>query len=81
MELLYLASLAANGYSIHKNGAILYSVFTRLGAAQPVIWHADALFRQKGARYAVQDPFLHAETRFGQFHKQKMRDRIGRFVS
>lgn len=29
--LLYLASLAANGYSIHKNGAILSSVFTRLG--------------------------------------------------
>lgn len=29
--LIYLASLSASGYSIHKNGAILSSVFTRLG--------------------------------------------------
>lgn len=34
--LVYLASLAANGYSIHKNGAILSSVFTRLGVLVPI---------------------------------------------
>lgn len=33
----YLASLAANGYSIHKNGAILSSVFTRLGVLVPIL--------------------------------------------
>ena len=35
--LLYLASLFANGYSIHKNGAILSSVFTRLGVLVPIL--------------------------------------------
>ena len=35
--LLYLASLFANGYSIHKNGAILSSVFTRLGILVPIL--------------------------------------------
>ncbi|MGN8969797.1 EamA family transporter [Intestinimonas sp. HCP28S3_D6] len=35
--LLYLASLYANGYSIHKNGAILSSVFTRLGVLVPIL--------------------------------------------
>lgn len=35
--LFYLASLAANGYSIHKNGAILSSVFTRLGVLVPIL--------------------------------------------
>ena len=35
--LVYLASLAANGYSIHKNGAILSSVFTRLGVLVPIL--------------------------------------------
>ena len=35
--LLYLASLCANGYSIHKNGAILSSVFTRLGILVPIL--------------------------------------------
>lgn len=35
--LLYLASLSANGYSIHKNGAILSSVFTRLGVLVPIL--------------------------------------------
>lgn len=35
--LVYLASLAANGYSIHKNGAILSSVFTRLGGLVPIL--------------------------------------------
>ena len=35
--LIYLASLAANGYSIHKNGAILSSVFTRLGVLVPIL--------------------------------------------
>lgn len=35
--LVYLASLAANGYSIHKNGAILSSVFTRLGVLVPIV--------------------------------------------
>lgn len=35
--LFYLASLSANGYSIHKNGAILSSVFTRLGVLVPIL--------------------------------------------
>ena len=35
--LIYLASLAANGASIHKNGAILSSVFTRLGVLVPIL--------------------------------------------
>ena len=35
--LFYLASLTANGYSIHKNGAILSSVFTRLGVLVPIL--------------------------------------------
>ena len=35
--LIYLASLSANGYSIHKNGAILSSVFTRLGVLVPIL--------------------------------------------
>ena len=35
--LIYLASLSANGYSIHKNGAILSSVFTRLGVLVPIV--------------------------------------------
>ncbi len=35
--LVYLASLAVNGYSIHKNGAILSSVFTRLGVLVPIV--------------------------------------------
>lgn len=35
--LVYLASLSANGYSIHKNGAILSSVFTRLGVLVPIL--------------------------------------------
>lgn len=35
--LIYLASLTANGYSIHKNGAILSSVFTRLGVLVPIL--------------------------------------------
>ena len=35
--LIYLASLVANGYSIHKNGAILSSVFTRLGVLVPIV--------------------------------------------
>lgn len=35
--LFYLTSLAANGYSIHKNGAILSSVFTRLGVLVPIL--------------------------------------------
>ena len=35
--LVYLASLSANGYSIHKNGAILSSVFTRLGVLVPIV--------------------------------------------
>lgn len=35
--LFYLASLYANGYSIHKNGAILSSVFTRLGILVPIL--------------------------------------------
>lgn len=35
--LIYLASLCANGYSIHKNGAILSSVFTRLGVLVPIV--------------------------------------------
>ena len=35
--LVYLASLAANGYSIHENGAILSSVFTRLGVLVPIL--------------------------------------------
>lgn len=35
--LIYLAALAANGYSIHKNGAILSSVFTRLGVLVPIL--------------------------------------------
>lgn len=35
--LIYLASLVANGYSIHKNGAILSSVFTRLGVLVPIL--------------------------------------------
>lgn len=35
--LIYLASLWANGYSIHKNGAILSSVFTRLGVLVPIL--------------------------------------------
>ena len=35
--LIYLASLSANGYSIHKNGAILSSVFTRLGVLVPIM--------------------------------------------
>lgn len=35
--LIYLASLFANGYSIHKNGAILSSVFTRLGVLVPIL--------------------------------------------
>ena len=32
----YLASLTASGYSIHKNGAVLSSVFTRLGCWCPL---------------------------------------------
>lgn len=32
----YLSSLAAYGYSIHKNGAILSSMFTRLGVLVPI---------------------------------------------
>lgn len=32
----YLASLTASGYSIHKNGAVLSSVFTRLGVLVPI---------------------------------------------
>lgn len=35
--LFYLSSLAVNGYSIHKNGAILSSVFTRLGVLVPIV--------------------------------------------
>lgn len=35
--LVYLAALSANGYSIHKNGAILSSVFTRLGVLMPIL--------------------------------------------
>lgn len=35
--LVYLASLSVNGYSIHKNGAILSSVFTRLGVLVPIV--------------------------------------------
>ena len=35
--LFYLASLTANGYSIHKNGAILSSVFTRLDVLVPIL--------------------------------------------
>lgn len=35
--LIYLASLFTNGYSIHKNGAILSSVFTRLGVLVPIM--------------------------------------------
>ena len=34
--LVYLASLSANGASIRKNGAILSSVFTRLGVLVPI---------------------------------------------
>ena len=34
--LFYLASLTANGYSIRRNGAILSSVFTRLGVLVPI---------------------------------------------
>ncbi len=42
----YLASLAANGYSIHKNGAILSSVFTRLGVLVPILLSV-ALFGER----------------------------------
>ena len=35
--LIYLSSLSSNGYSIHKNGAILSSVFARLGVLVPVL--------------------------------------------
>lgn len=44
--IFYLASLAANGYSIHKNGAILSSVFTRLGVLVP-IFLSVALFHER----------------------------------
>lgn len=44
--LFYLASLAANGYSIHKNGAILSSVFTRLGVLVPILLSVT-LFRER----------------------------------
>ena len=42
----YLSSLAANGYSIHKNGAILSSVFTRLGVLGPILLSV-ALFGER----------------------------------
>lgn len=42
----YLSSLAANGYSIHKNGAILSSVFTRLGVLVPILLSV-ALFGER----------------------------------
>lgn len=44
--LIYLTSLCANGYSIHKNGAILSSVFTRLGVLVPIVL-AVALFGER----------------------------------
>lgn len=44
--LFYLASLTANGYSIHKNGAILSSVFTRLGVLVPIVLSVT-LFRER----------------------------------
>lgn len=44
--LIYLASLCANGYSIHKNGAILSSVFTRLGVLVPIVLSV-ALFGER----------------------------------
>ena len=44
--LIYLASLSANGYSIHQNGAILSSVFTRLGVLVPILLSV-ALFGER----------------------------------
>ena len=44
--LIYLASLSANGYSIHRNGAILSSVFTRLGVLVPIVLSV-ALFGER----------------------------------
>ena len=43
---IYLASLCANGASIHKNGAILSSVFTRLGVLVPIVLSV-ALFGER----------------------------------
>lgn len=42
----YLGALAAQGYSIHKNGAILSSVFARLGVLVP-IFLSIAVFRER----------------------------------